>query len=176
MRPGEGEDVGAEGIADDEHRQRARRIGVGEDLLEIGGDRLRLARLPERLERADADDVDVLPGHPFADRLVEILPAAVARIDDRERARLPLGRQVDDLRRVGVGERRRERRERVDGERADEGKDRKVHLASTPSLPPETRLVTSSRTPGKASPPGPAMYCGAHTGSNFCLKAFRPSK
>ena len=84
VRPGERQDVGAEGIADEHHGQLAGRVGVGEHRFDVGRDLFGLARLPERLHGAYADHVNVLCRHPFADGLVEILPAAVAGVDDRD--------------------------------------------------------------------------------------------
>lgn len=40
---------------------------------------------------------------------------------------------------------------------------------NTPRMPPEIRAATSSRTVGKARPPGTARYFGRQAGENFSL-------
>jgi len=117
---GEGQDAGAERVADQDRLARgASRARVREDRREIARHALGRLRAPEVAQAVDAHDAHAAAREDFRQRLVEIAPAAVARVHDREeparhgRAHLDQ-RQPGERRGAGRGGFRREqRRDRV---------------------------------------------------------------
>ena len=81
---GEGQDVGAERIADQDHvRPRPGRTVVGHDGGEVGGGLLGRLLGPEIAQAVDTHDRDPVGLEPARDVLVDVAPAAVAGIDHR---------------------------------------------------------------------------------------------
>ena len=98
---GEGQDVGAERVADQEHVGPLPGFAVVvHDQVEVGRDLLRRLLRPEVAQAVDADDRDALVLQAAGDLLVDVAPAAVAGVDDRHQL-AGLGHRQLDQRQAG---------------------------------------------------------------------------
>ena len=99
------------------------------------------------------------------------VPAAVAREEQYNAARLAFrGINSDVPKRCAVGE-RAFRGETGQRQRTatQQGKPERFHFENISLRPPEISIETSSKTRGKAKPPGDARYFDSHIGLNFAL-------
>ena len=132
----EGQDIRAERVTDqDELDVAPRRTARADDRRKIGRDALRRLRAPKVAQAVDTHDGHTAVCQGLADRLVEIAPAAVARVDDRPQVPGRWRRNLDEGH-VGKGRRDRAGRRGAGEHRRDQGRELRGDVGVARGLDP----------------------------------------